>query len=163
MVHMRAICLVAGLFGLAAWCVAQDRATAQQRDNFQTQGVEVLTHGPVHEAFAEPSDPRPRALPTVPRQPPDPLPELPPDSRPEGENVVWLPGYWSWSDETSDFLWVSGLWRNEPPNQRWVTGYWQQVSGGRAWVPGFWTTEQTTEVQYLPEPPALPQEAAPPP
>jgi len=162
MMNTRAVLLAASLLGLTAWGAAQDRA-APQRDQFQqTQGVEVLTHGQIHEAYARPTDPHARPQPVVPRQPPDPLPELPPDARPEGNNVVWIPGYWGWDDDSQNFLWVSGFWRNEPPNQRWVTGYWQQSSSGWVWVPGFWTAEQSVEVQYVPEPPAVPPEAVPP-
>ena len=49
----------------------------------QADGVEVLARGPVHEAYAEPVDARPQATPVIPRQPPDPVDELPPDQRPE--------------------------------------------------------------------------------
>src|SRR5438132_1306307 len=47
-------------------------------------GVEVLTRGPVHEAFAEPVTGQPEPGPVVPGQPPEAVPELPPDQRPEG-------------------------------------------------------------------------------
>ena len=40
--------------------------------------------------------------------------EIPPDMKPEGENSVWIPGYWSWDDDRRDFLWVSGVWRVPP-------------------------------------------------
>lgn len=33
---------------------------------------------------------------------------LPPDQKPEGDDVAWIPGYWAWDDERNDFLWVSG-------------------------------------------------------
>src|SRR3954470_11863358 len=145
--------LAAGLGGLAACWFAADPAAARQ-DAGQPNGVEVLTRGPVHEAYAEPTDPTPRPTPVVPQQPPEPVPELPPDTRPEGDNVSWIPGYWAWDDESSGFLWVSGWWRDEPPGRRWVTGYWQQVEGGWQWVPGFWATEAVNQVEYLPEPPA---------
>src|SRR5947209_7387217 len=104
--------------GAAIWFAA-DRATGQP-DASAPNGVEVLTHGPVHEAYAEPTDPTPRPTPVVPQQPPEPVPELPPDTRPEGANVSWIPGYWAWDDESNGFLWVSGFWRDEPPGQRWV-------------------------------------------
>jgi len=116
-------------------------------------GVEVLTHGPVHEAFAEPADPDPRAQPIVPKQPPDPVEEMPPDQKPEGQNVQWIPGYFAWDDETSVFLWVSGCWRDVPPGKGWVPGHWEQLEGGWQWSPGFWADLQQTQVQYLPTPP----------
>jgi hypothetical protein len=148
-------------FGLAVWVAAPDPAPARQ-DQGPPAGVEVLTRGPVHEAYAEPADERPRATPVVPKQPPAPIPEVPPDQRPEGHDVIWIPGYWAWDDESQNFLWVSGIWREAPPDERWVTGYWQEVQGGWTWVPDFWARENETEVLYLPEPPAPPPEATPP-
>src|SRR5207247_617576 len=109
--------LAAGFCGLAAW-FATDPAAARQ--DARPDGVEVLTRGPVHEAYAEPTDPTPRATPVVPQQPPEPVPELPPDTRPEGDNVVWIAGYWAWDDDSRGFLWVSGFWREAPPGRRWV-------------------------------------------
>jgi hypothetical protein len=116
-------------------------------------GVEVQARGPVHEAFAEPTTAQPVPGPVVAKQPPDPIEELPPDQKPEGDNVQWIPGYWSWDDEATEFLWVSGCWREVPPGRRWVPGHWQEVDGGWVWVAGFWGAENLTEVQYLPSPP----------
>src|SRR5689334_3047899 len=73
------------------------------------EGVQVLTRGPVHEAFAEPVVFNPEAGPVVPKEPPQPIEEIPPDQKPEGENVQWVPGYWNWDEAQGDFLWVSGI------------------------------------------------------
>src|SRR4051812_40127598 len=54
-------------------------------------GIDVQARGPVHEAFAEPGTP-PTASPLVAKQPPEPIEELPPDQKPEGDNVQWIPG-----------------------------------------------------------------------
>src|SRR5262245_15250004 len=62
------------------------------------EGVEVQARGPVHEGFAEPVGGKPEPGPVVPKQPPEPLEELPPDQKPEGENVQWVPGYWAWDE-----------------------------------------------------------------
>ena len=90
------------------------------------QGVQVLTRGPVHEAFAETVtfDPEPGVV--VSKAPPAAIEELPPAHRPEGAHVTWIPGYWGWDDERNDFLWVSGIWRALPPGRQWVPGYWGQ-------------------------------------
>jgi len=117
-------------------------------------GIEVLAQGPVHEAYAEPADFRPEASPLIAKQPPDPVPEAPPDQKPEGDNVQWIPGYWSW-DPQGDFIWISGFWRNLPPGQQWVPGHWQQAAAGWQWVPGFWTSAAQAAVEYLPAPPPL--------
>ncbi len=117
----------------------------------EVQGnVEVQTRGPLHEAFAELAEMAPTPGLVVPKPAPDPINEIPPDVKPEGD-VVWIPGYWAWDDERNDFLWVSGVWRVPPPGATWVPGYWAAAQGGFQWVPGFWTSQE--ELTYLPAPP----------
>ncbi|NUN95980.1 MAG: YXWGXW repeat-containing protein [Candidatus Omnitrophica bacterium] len=113
----------------------------------------VLTQGPVHEAFAGSVEMDPTEGLIVPKAPPPPIEEIPPEERPEGEDVIWIPGYWGWDPERQDFIWVSGVWRVPPPGQSWVPGYWLEVQGGYQWIPGFWVAEQGEEVEYLPPPP----------
>ena len=50
--------------------------------------------------------------------------EVPPEEKPEGDNIQWTPGYWAWDEERTDFLWVSGFWRVPPPDCTWMPGYW---------------------------------------
>ena len=119
-------------------------------------GSEVLTRGPVHEAFAKPVTTDPQAPLVVTHQPPDPLPEVPPEEKPAGANIVWVPGYWAWDGDRSDFIWVSGCWRSAPPNTYWVPGYWLQADNGWEWISGFWkpnTDQPQQEIEYLPAPP----------
>ncbi len=129
----------------------------------QGEGIEVLAKGPVHEAFAATAE-APVASPVVAKQPPEPIEELPPDQKPEGDNVQWIPGYWSWDEENSQFIWVSGFWRQPPPGRVWVPGSWREVKGGWQYVPGFWQElapaqpqqpqqPQQPEIEYLPQPP----------
>ena len=67
-----------------------------------TEGVEVMTRGVVHEAFAEVvSDPKPGL--TVSKQPPEAIEEVPPEFKPEEEGAIWISGYWAWDDERDDF------------------------------------------------------------
>src|SRR5262249_49490168 len=120
----------------------------------EPEGTQALTQGPIHEAFAEPIVFDPKPGPVVPKAPPKPIPEVPPDQKPEGANVQWIPGYWAWDDARNDFIWVSGVWRAIPPDREWIPGYWQQVEGGYQWVPGYWRSTEATQVEYLPEPPA---------
>jgi hypothetical protein len=133
------------------------------------QGVEVLTRGPVHEAFASlAADPAPTK--PVPKKPPKALDEMPPAEKPEG-NVVWISGYWAFDDERDDFLWVSGVWRSPPPGKQWIAGYWREEGEKWQWVSGFWAAaaapEQAAEeegakqITYLPQPPATPEVAPP--
>src|SRR6266542_2666613 len=98
---------------LAALGLASMLATS----SFAADDVEVLAKGPVHEAYAEPSEREPTATTVIPKEPPKPIEELPPDQKPEGDNVQWMPGYWAYDEEKKDFLWVSGFWRNAPPNR----------------------------------------------
>jgi len=116
-------------------------------------GPEVLTRGPVHEAFAETIVFKPTKGILVPKAPPAIVEEVPPDQRPDGDNVTWIPGYWAWDDESNDFLWVSGIWRNVPPGRQWVPGSWQDTDGQYQWVSGYWADANAEEVEYLPEPP----------
>jgi hypothetical protein len=139
--------LGAGLLPLAGLQPQDNQAPGQD------QGVEVLARGPVHEAYAEPVESRPQPTITVSKQPPDPIQEVPPDQKPEGDDVQWIPGYWSWDQDQQDFIWVSGFWRIPPPGRKWVPGYWQQVEEGWQWVPGFWASADQDQLNYLPAPP----------
>ncbi|MHB8900299.1 MAG: hypothetical protein ACYC6Y_16235 [Thermoguttaceae bacterium] len=144
-------CLIAALLGpTLAWGQAGD--TPRGRTEAES-GVQVLTRGPVHEAFAETVtfDPEPGIV--VPKAPPAAIEELPPAQKPEGANVAWIPGYWGWDDERSDFLWVSGVWRALPPGRQWVPGYWGRSAQGFQWISGYWADASLSEVEYLPEPP----------
>jgi hypothetical protein len=114
------------------------------------EDVEVLTRGPVHEAFAESVSFEAEAGFTVSSAPPELIEELPPDQQPDGENVTWIPGYWAWDDDQSDFLWISGVWRNIPPGRQWVPGYWNDLGGGSfQWISGYWADTTTEEVEYV--------------
>lgn len=126
------------------------------------QGVEVMTRGPVHEAFAEPVVRAPRATPVVATPPPAPIEELPPDQKPADPSAVWIPGYWAWDNDSTNYIWVSGVWRVPPPGMQWTPGYWAQATGGSQWVPGFWSSTEQAQATVLPEPPDPVNEAAPP-
>jgi len=116
-------------------------------------GITVEARGPVHEAYAQPVTATPQPGLIVNKQPPDPIPEEPPEQKPAGANVIWIPGYWAWDTDRNDFLWVSGFWRVPPEGRRWVPGYWNKVDDGWQWVSGFWVPTTQAEVSYVPEPP----------
>lgn len=116
----------------------------------EPEDMEVLTRGPVHEAFAESVsfDPEPGII--IATQPPEAVEELPPEQQLEGDNVAWIPGYWAWDEEQNDFIWISGIWRNLPPDRQWEPGYWSDLDGGRfQWTSGYWSDTATTEVSYV--------------
>jgi hypothetical protein len=116
-------------------------------------GTQVLTRGPVHEAFAATVTFNPEAGIVAPKAAPEAIEELPPERKPEGTNVAWIPGYWAWDDERDDFLWVSGVLRALPPGRQWVSGYWGKSARGSQWTSGYWADAKASEVEYLPEPP----------
>lgn len=147
---------------LGAWALCGSLTTlpeagaipSEEEPQPQQDGAETLTRGPIHEAFAETISYNPIAGIIVKKEPPAPIEEVPPDQQLVGSNVAWIPGYWGWDDEGSDFIWISGIWRNLPPGRQWVPGYWNPVEAGSQWVSGYWSDAQTEEVSYLPEPPA---------
>lgn len=147
----RCLLVVAGccaLLGTATHTQGQDRAQPDQ----PLLGPEPVLRGPIHEAFGTPVVFNTQAGITAPRQPPEPIDELPPDQKPEGD-AVWIAGYWFWDDQRQNFLWVSGLWRSVPPDHSWVPGYWTRAGDKYQWVSGFWTAADAQDVLYVPQPP----------
>jgi hypothetical protein len=140
---------------------AQDQPT-----QLDPNGLTVLARGPIHEAYAMPVEANPQPSPDIPRQPPDPVAEVPPDQKPDDPSAIWIPGYWDWDSNRNDFIWVSGIWRRPPQGRQWVPGYWTHASDGWQWVPGFWAGAEQEQVSYLDQaPPASldngPSEPAP--
>jgi len=140
-------------------------AVAAENNVSNEAEIDVLAHGPIHEAFAETIsfDPEPGII--VPKAPPELINELPPEQKPEGD-AQWIPGYWGWDDDRNDFIWISGTWRVVPPGRQWIPGYWANVPGeGYQWISGYWAPQNNSTTTYLPEPPesveAGPNVAAP--
>lgn len=140
----------------------QYRQPAAPAPDAAKDDIEVLARGPIHEAYATTAE-MPAGGPVVDKRPPDPVEELPPDQKPDGDNVQWLPGYWQYDEERKDFIWISGFWRDAPPGRVWVPGGWQEVSNGFQWVSGFWNAPAPAaqpgvapqaQLEYLPPPPA---------
>lgn len=155
---MKAYCSARAAGAAFVWCVfllvlLYPAPTFAERSVAANVGMEVLTRGPVHEAFAEASMAAVDAGFVVHRKPYEAIAEVPPDQRPEGADVAWIPGYWSWDEDRSDFIWVSGVWRDLPPGREWIPGYWASAQGGYQWISGFWCEIAQTEIAYLPPPP----------
>ena len=81
-------------------------------DEEEDKDIDVLMRGPLHEAYAEVYQHDSKPSVSIDRQPPEPIDELPPEFKPDGENVEWISGYWAWDDQRNDFIWISGVWRN---------------------------------------------------
>jgi hypothetical protein len=139
------------LFVLAT-AVHVELCRAQMRE-VVPEGVEVLTRGPVHEAFAglQSFNPQPGRI--VAKPAPPLIEEVPPSQRPAGVNIAWIPGYWTWDDERMNFVWLSGTWRALPPGREWAAGYWAQVPSGYQWTSGYWAESANRQAIYLPPPP----------
>lgn len=144
--------VLGGLLVARPACAQQSQPISEEEVTTEDEGVETLTAGPIHEAFASPAVLDLAPSPIVPKEPPPDVPEEPPPYLPEGS--VWIPGYWAWDDERDDFVWVSGVARVPPPSMRYVPGYWAAVEGGWQRVAGFWTRDEETELEYRPAPPA---------
>jgi hypothetical protein len=125
-----------------------------QSSDVDVAGVQVLTRGPVHEAFAGVVNFNPEPGVIVLKTPPEPIDEIPPELRPAGDNITWIPGYWSWDDEPNEFMWISGTWRALPPGREWIAGYWATSGTGNQWISGYWEDSAAEETVYLPKPPA---------
>jgi len=151
--HVRKRGVSTALFVLISIGFGIGMGWSQAPDN-DVPGAEVLTRGPVHEAFAGIVAFNPEPGVVVTKAPPGIIEEVPPEERPEGDNVTWIPGYWVWDDERSDFLWVSGTWRALPPGRQWMAGYWGKTPPGYQWTSGYWADATATEATYLPPPPA---------
>ena len=136
------------LFGLCS--ITANGEEDPQADDMDAQ---VLTRGPVHEAFAGIVSYNPEPGVIITKTPPEAIEELPPEIRPAGDNISWIPGYWAWDDERSDFLWISGTWRALPPGRQWTTGYWGENGQGYQWTSGYWADSSQEETTYLPRPP----------
>ncbi|MCE9526794.1 MAG: hypothetical protein K8R36_12155, partial [Planctomycetales bacterium] len=74
--------------GIVSYAMTPLSAQAQGEND----GVEVLARGPLHEAFASATTLTPQAGLTVKTAPPADIEEVPPDQKPEGSNIAWIPG-----------------------------------------------------------------------
>jgi len=119
----------------------------------QPAGTTVLTRGPIHEAFGQPTIFNPKPGLQIPKKPPQAVEELPPEEKPEGDNVSWIGGYWSWDEDKNDFMWISGFWRVLPPGRQWMPGYWNETGGQFQWVSGYWASAQQQQQEFIQQAP----------
>ncbi len=138
---------------LAALFLQSETISAAYGSGVIVEGMEVQAQGQIHEAFADVSMNKVQPLTFIPHSVPEPINEIPPDVRPEGEWIEWIPGYWSWDESQDDFIWISGVWRDIPPDRKWNSGYWMAIDGGYQYIPGYWAPYEQFETEYLPPPP----------
>ncbi|MCC5831601.1 MAG: YXWGXW repeat-containing protein [Chlamydiales bacterium] len=115
--------------------------------------IQVLKESPVHEAFVTQEFGN-LILQAVPDKPPPPITEDSPQNINNG--LTWIPGYWHWSRDVGDYIWISGVWRRPPPGCKWISGRWVNYQFGWVWLKGFWSQTTDSEMVYIPEPPPNP-------
>ena len=68
-------------------------------------------------------------------------PELPVYEEPPLPAVgyIFVPGYWFWDTDASDYVWIPGTWVQAPePGYLWTPGYWGYEGGAYLWHGGYW-------------------------
>lgn len=93
--HAFESCMVAALMACGPNLGLDKASAAQGGPAGVGAGVEVLTRGPVHEAFAETITFNPEPGVVVPQAPPDIIEEVPPDQRPEGAGAAGCTRSWN--------------------------------------------------------------------
>lgn len=55
------------------------------------------------------------------------------------EGYLWVPGYWAYDYDISDYYWVPGTWIQAPEvGFLWTPGYWGWEGGRFAFYDGYW-------------------------
>jgi len=121
--------------------------------HIEANNIQVLEDGPVHEAFVT-QEFGEIILQAVPDKPPPPITEEMPRSI--DDQSLWIPGYWSWSRDVGDYIWISGVWRRPPPGLQWVPGRWKNYQYGWVWMRGFWNKIPESEFEYISQAPPDP-------
>src|ERR1700722_3393531 len=119
------------LLGFACLGSSQEILPPPKGETLPPNPIEVQTRGPLHEAVAQPFDPKPGT--PIPKQRPASIKEQLPDKMPDAENSQWLSGCWSGDPERQEFLWVSGVYRTPPQGRTFVPGYWAHSADGWRW------------------------------
>ncbi len=97
-------------------------------------------------------------LDAIPTRPPDPINERRPAN--SNHDLEWIEGYWAWSKDRNDYIWVSGVWRKPPPGRTWMPGFWKKFNEGYVWIRGFWSEKRhERDLNYVKKaPPGIPDE-----
>lgn len=108
--------------------------------------VHTVDTTPVNEAFISPVRDIP-PLQAVEAAPPAPINEtIPPQP---DTDMIWIPGYWSWNQGLSDYVWTTGAWRRPPPGHVWISGKWIDLPEGWVWIAGFWSPVPENQLTYI--------------
>jgi hypothetical protein len=107
----------------------------------------------VHEGFIS-SEIDQLVLEPIEKSPPKRINELK-SVKPEG-HFEWLNGYWHFSKDRGEYIWISGAWRKAPPHHRWVEGKWLPTVQGWVWQSGFWSRNQGRQLLIVSQAPPEP-------
>ncbi|RMF44756.1 MAG: hypothetical protein D6753_01775 [Planctomycetota bacterium] len=139
------------------------RSRVPQETGLDQAKVEILSTGPLHEAFVGTERVYRRMQPSA-VPPPAPLSELPPSPSSFSESAQWIPGYWDWDSMRGEFVWVSGFYRRAPPGRKWVPTAWVKTEGGSERIAGYWGEAEQDRPEVLPPlPESLPEQPSAPP
>jgi hypothetical protein len=54
-------------------------------------------------------------------------------------NLMWMPGYWAYSEDDGDYFWVPGAWVEAPyEGALWTPNYWDWSDGHYNFHQGYW-------------------------
>jgi DNA segregation ATPase FtsK/SpoIIIE-like protein len=120
-----------------------------------SQTITPIENGLIHEAYLQPVTGI-AVLDAIPQEPPPPINEKIPAQT--DLQTSWIKGYWAWSVDQHDYVWVSGVWRRPPPGQKWIEGFWQRFDEGWVYIRGFWSSVEENDLSYLPLAPPDPLE-----
>lgn len=69
--------------------------------------------------------------------PPAPRAEIVPPPPGPADQLVWVPGHWTWTG--NGHAWEAGHYEQRPRlGAVYEAGHWQQTAAGWSWVPGYW-------------------------
>jgi hypothetical protein len=81
--------------------------------------------------------PAPAAVVVTTVAPPPLQPEVVPS--PPASNMVWIPGYWNWSN--NQYTWVPGRYEPAKVGYRWVPTRWEYSQGRWQMTAGTWVRD----------------------
>lgn len=115
-----------------------------------SEGPKIYRGGFIHEALMT-QEYGETLLNGVPMGPPTNIREKRP--RNTDGDLVWISGYWDWSNELKDFYWISGVWRRPPPGHIWTPGFWQNYGSEWVRIHGFWSPKAIRELDSISQAP----------